>query len=71
MSLPHKVKSKAAKGYLSTLGWAHERKDDALTWGGLHGTPSYDGNRNRKVPLSMQKSAEAIVRAWQHDHQAG
>lgn len=36
MSLPNKTKSKAAKGYLSKLGWVHEQKDDVLTWGGLY-----------------------------------
>ena len=61
MSLQHKAKSKAAKGYLSRLGWVHEQKDDVLTWGGLHGTPSNDGNRNLKVSLNLQKSADAVV----------
>jgi hypothetical protein len=64
MSLLNKAKSKAAKGYLSKLGWVHEQKDDVLTWGDLHGTPSYDGNRNRKVPPNMQKSAEAVVHKY-------
>ncbi|WP_019119052.1 hypothetical protein [Brevibacillus massiliensis] len=36
MSLQDKAKSKAAKGYLSKLGWVHEQKDDVLTWGGLY-----------------------------------
>ncbi|MEB3104126.1 hypothetical protein, partial [Ferviditalea candida] len=64
MSLQYKVKSKAAKGYFSKLGWAHGRKDDVLTWEGLYGTPSADGNRSRKVPLNVQESTEAVVRKY-------
>jgi hypothetical protein len=33
-----------------------------LIRGGLHGTPSEDGNQGRKVLLSVQESAEVIVR---------
>jgi hypothetical protein len=39
-------------------------EDNALTWGGLHDTPSNVGNRSREASLNMQKSADAIVRPW-------
>jgi len=39
----------------------HEWKVSTLIRGGLYGTPSDDGNQNRKVLLNVQESAEAIV----------
>ena len=49
------------QGLWQYIGQVHEWKVRALIRGGLYGTPSEDGNQNRKVLLNVQESAEVIV----------
>lgn len=45
------------QGLWQYIRQVHEWKVRALIRGGLYGTPSEDGNQNRKVLLNVQESA--------------